>query len=486
MGWELVLDRLPEGASLEDIPETYRADGNFFNNFFYSFYERSRYALDETQQEEYFADLVMGDTVGTEELHRRFRRFNEGVRRMCYTGNLWAKEEEWEELLAFENGIIPEGTRSDAIGLGLVTPSRWFEGDIIELITQEVWDVMHDPFNDRKFAETKYWSGLFKLLKYVFRYKVVIPQNRVRNPLWSANLYINKGVEHSVIIDGIRESNYGWPAPITETPSSFINGAIEDSRNAEPRDNGDNNEYLHYTYARYTDETRPESPLQTGDTFEQNKDIDAQFVFRESKEFYYWAPSPVELKIMYNREKGNYTYDGKGSVQSNTSQGASGGPTVNYQTIVETADEPIPYTYSWERDIVQYGFDVEDGDDYDPPFAGGPERNNESESFIPDEDTVERDQADARMVEATQDEETGNWNIDTSFVVDIRDNMPMTYEECYYTTNPYDFGSFSPNWSHVQQWARMAYRVNYGIMRLIQEDLLIPIPEDEEESEAMA
>lgn len=179
-------DRFTEGGiDLEDLPIGYYLSKDFMNMFIKHVEELNFYAaipgwsMDPTPIFESFlttVDLFHEDGGIQGKMDALRSRFNE------LRVNSWYKKETWDQMADSiangTDGIVTLSTNTATGGQFELLP--WDEAAIKELITNDGWDLVFgvapDPIYYWQFS--LYWSSLYKIIKYVFRYMTLPTTNQ--------------------------------------------------------------------------------------------------------------------------------------------------------------------------------------------------------------------------------------------------------------------------------------------------------------------
>lgn len=245
MGWEVITNKLNSG-SLESLPEGTVPDADFYNAFFKAYKERADYIYKSEKSTEY-DDLLLVDDMGNTrsgilsiELKRRLEQFNDLVISNKNNSVKWYKESSWDEIVALPEENLIDPIYDDDPDLGLVTLIEWTDEEVEALLGSETYD---DIFNNYSVIVTKkasYWSGIYKLLKYVFKYQEMIVDIRpapveIDEPI----IYFNGSSVGGSSDSGISYSeNPAMPTTTSDNASDMLNNAISDLSSLTEDDTG--------------------------------------------------------------------------------------------------------------------------------------------------------------------------------------------------------------------------------------------------------
>ena len=311
MGWEVITNNLTGGDTLEDLPEGYRVDKDFINAFFESFRERVDLLIPKVTIDLYYDNLILDPdasyAIGHQELNRRFKSFNDLVILTITTFLIRLyKQESWDQLEALTDSELYTGS-SSTLGLGLVDIERWSNLDVINLLTQEIYDKILDTSNYRKFKEASYWSAIYKIEKYI----LINIEPSTTNAVFDENsditkspsLYLNDQVLYSDFWGATRES-WDPSIPVTDTtlPTTKINEFIS---NSSTMSTPSASEDIIYTCSlEYSDE------LSQGSNSLGSIQSSASMFFRDTPtDPYMYVTTPVDINILFNREDSFYLRD---------------------------------------------------------------------------------------------------------------------------------------------------------------------------------
>lgn len=163
MGWDDL-----EIPDMENIPAGYLVTWPFINAFFEAFQERSDY-IEQAERAVTYDDLILdAGQISTMELTDRLLDFNTKVR-SCFDNTTWYKEETWTSLTSYTSGLCDSNKNIE--GLGVITKTPWDETAIRILLADEVYDDIFTDYSYYVNFKPTYWSGLYKLIKYVMLYR---------------------------------------------------------------------------------------------------------------------------------------------------------------------------------------------------------------------------------------------------------------------------------------------------------------------------
>lgn len=188
MSWdELLID------DLENIPVGYLVSWKFFNAFFLAFQERADYIENCTRAIEYDSLLLDGPQIGATELNSRLSSFHVNVK-SCFSGTVWIRAVSYNALKSFGVDVMPSGAGSGARGLGVFDWEEWDEVELKEFLGDDVYDLIFGAYADATMRDSRYWSGLYKLLNNVMLYRSIslftsAAPNPVTEPYIVANGY---------------------------------------------------------------------------------------------------------------------------------------------------------------------------------------------------------------------------------------------------------------------------------------------------------
>jgi hypothetical protein len=156
----------------ENIPGGYLVNWRFINAFLLAFQERADY-IEGAERAETYNDLIFnGPQVSTLELQSRLSTLNGNVT-SCFN-TTWLKEQTWTDLSGFSVGLTDIGSsgRNDP-GLDVIDIVPWDEQELRDLLTDEVYEDIFELYSYYVSFKASYWSGLYKLLKYVMLYRTL-------------------------------------------------------------------------------------------------------------------------------------------------------------------------------------------------------------------------------------------------------------------------------------------------------------------------
>ena len=163
---------------LENIPEGYLVGWPFINAFMVAFQERADYIEGAERTVEYNDLLFDNAQILTSEFDDRLSIFNFNVR-SCFNAQ-WVKEDTWTQMAAFTKAPVTIGGgagQRHVPGLGLIDIILWDETELRLLLTDEVYDDIFTTYTRSVNFKPSYWSGLYKLIKYVMLFRTLSVAN---------------------------------------------------------------------------------------------------------------------------------------------------------------------------------------------------------------------------------------------------------------------------------------------------------------------
>lgn len=254
MGWENILDRLEEG-DMENLPAGTYVNREFLNSFFKAFRERAVFAVFSDYTEEDFDELLFDEQDGEDinqytgiaapELHDRLEKFNDIIADFLTTQRLWDGTQQREYLFWYSKEYIDniKELQNTVISYGnwdSYLPNKWQEergvlNDIYvreqyvkDIISEDIYDAITDDqsqFYFSKFTKKEYWSGLYKLLKYVFVGNFV----RISGATLDSKLGVLgtsstlKLYTNQVSVNGL------YPSTVTDTAQTWLNNQVDNA-----------------------------------------------------------------------------------------------------------------------------------------------------------------------------------------------------------------------------------------------------------------
>lgn len=246
MGWEVITNNLSSG-SLEDLPTGYRIDKDFINAFIDAFKERSPYTYAVLTESD-FDEILIGNSsldpdtshnIGSRELTERLAAFNQIVRDFR-DGGLWYKQDTWDDIEALDSDFLLSSVTTPPIGLGLVSIEIWSNSEIEDLLGEETYNDIFVDYSVRVSLKASYWSGIYKLLKYVFKYLKMnaftsVAPEEITYPI----IYFNGSVEANEGDIGVRYStDPSNPVTTTDDCAAMMSKALDDIANAPVNEAG--------------------------------------------------------------------------------------------------------------------------------------------------------------------------------------------------------------------------------------------------------
>jgi hypothetical protein len=155
-------------VDLEDIPSGQHVSWIFITTFMRAFKERLDFAEGPDKAEDYEDMLLNGPQISRSELVLRFSQLN-GLVKSFFNNNTWYKEETWLQLSTYTSGLATDDDPDG--GMGVIDLEEWEEIDLRELLTDDVYELIFDSYAYDSNFRPSYWSGLYKLLRYVIKYR---------------------------------------------------------------------------------------------------------------------------------------------------------------------------------------------------------------------------------------------------------------------------------------------------------------------------
>jgi len=213
---------------LEDIPANYFVNWQFINSFIIAFQERADYIEGANRASTYDGLVFTNAQISSSDFRSRLLAFNSNVR-SCFNAQ-WVKEDTWDQMGTFTTDTITIGGGAGSRfipGMGLIDIIPWDETELRLLLTDEVYDDIFTTYTYDINFKPSYWSGLYKLVKYVMLFRTLSIANDYNPTRNDPVLVLNDSeslskVESGLDLDGLITEAINSPNTANQSFNNFI------------------------------------------------------------------------------------------------------------------------------------------------------------------------------------------------------------------------------------------------------------------------